>query len=179
MTNPKEAGGFSGMLIDLDLAVRVDKAGKDEQTEAHAMTGTLEFIAIELLEATLTTETRRLEHTYRHDLESFFYVFLSVCVRYGWEKVKAPKEHPLSAWYTGKLENIAMAKSGNMESRQFEKYILTKFSPTFDRLKDLARILRDFLFHKGILYTSTPEEPRPLYDSMVKAFDDTIRALDW
>ncbi len=86
MTNPKEAGGFSGMLIDLDLAVRVDKAGKNEQTEAHAMTGTLEFIAIELLEATLNTETRRLEHTYRHDLESFFYVFLSVCVRYGWNK---------------------------------------------------------------------------------------------
>lgn len=62
------ADGFTGMLTDLDLAI-VD----GERTSARHMTGTIEFMAIDVLYG--------LEHTYKHDLESFFYVLLWICVR--------------------------------------------------------------------------------------------------
>jgi serine/threonine protein kinase len=60
ITNPETAGGFTGMLIDLDLAIV-----SSERTGGRHMTGTMEFMAIDVL--------RGVEHTYRHDLESFFY----------------------------------------------------------------------------------------------------------
>ena len=101
LTDPKQTGGLSGMLIDFDLAVTVDEGGKNERTEEQVMTGTLEFIAIEILEGALRKDTSGIEHTYRHDLESFFYVFLSVCIRYGWDDGKAPNQNPLHMWYRG------------------------------------------------------------------------------
>ena len=53
--------GFTSMLIDLYLA-------KATGVGARYKTGTTEFIAIEVL--------RGVAHTYRHDLELFFYVLL-------------------------------------------------------------------------------------------------------
>lgn len=61
ITDPKTADGFTGMLIDLDLAI----VG-GERSGARHQTGTMEFMAIDVL--------RGVKHTYRHDLESFFYV---------------------------------------------------------------------------------------------------------
>lgn len=69
ITNPKTAKGFTGMLIDLDLA-KIVGSGK---TGARHQTGTVEFMAIQVL--------RKVAHTYRHDLESFFYVLLWICGR--------------------------------------------------------------------------------------------------
>jgi hypothetical protein len=58
---------------DLDLST----VG-DERTGARQQTGTMEFMAIDVL--------RGVEHTYRHDLESFFYVLLWICARRAWER---------------------------------------------------------------------------------------------
>src|SRR5690242_15624294 len=80
LIDPAKNGGFSGMLIDLDLAVAVGEDGRNEQTKARHMTGTLQFMAIEILKGGLDSKTVGIEHTYRHDLESFFYVFLSICI---------------------------------------------------------------------------------------------------
>ena len=73
ITNPKETNGFSGMLIDEDLAKEIGSG----PSGARHQTGTMEFMAIEVL--------LRVSHTYRHDLESFFYVLLCGCapVAYG------------------------------------------------------------------------------------------------
>lgn len=61
ITDPKKANGFTGMLIDVDLAKEVGSG----RTGARHQTGTMEFImSIQVL--------RRVAHTYRHDLESFF-----------------------------------------------------------------------------------------------------------
>lgn len=64
ITNPEENGGFTGMLIDLDL-VKVLGSGR---SGARHQTGTMEFMAIEFLLG--------IHHTYRHNLESFFYVLV-------------------------------------------------------------------------------------------------------
>ena len=61
--------GFKGMLIDLDLA----KVRDSGPSEARHQTGTMQFMAVEVL--------RKTEHTYGHDLESFFYVLLWMCAR--------------------------------------------------------------------------------------------------
>jgi serine/threonine protein kinase len=71
-----DAGGEGdprGMLIDLDLAKELNSG----PSGARHRTGTMEFMAIEVLEGRA--------HIYRHDIESFFYVFLWVIIRYGQE----------------------------------------------------------------------------------------------
>ena len=72
ITDPSEANGFTGMLIDLDLA----KVVGSERSGARHQTGTVEFMAIQVLQ--------KAAHTYRHDLESFFYVLLWICARRAW-----------------------------------------------------------------------------------------------
>lgn len=67
--NPETANGFKGMLIDLDLAKERDSG----PSGARHRTGTMQFMAVEVL--------RKADHTYRHDLESFFYVLLWMCAR--------------------------------------------------------------------------------------------------
>lgn len=61
------------MPIDLDLAIL-----DGERTGGRHMTGTMDFMAIDVLHGA--------EHTYRHDLESFFYVPLWMCARRAWER---------------------------------------------------------------------------------------------
>ncbi|KAH0538362.1 hypothetical protein FGG08_005057 [Glutinoglossum americanum] len=64
ITNTEKEEDLSGMLIDLDLVKELDSG----PSGARHRTGTMEFMAIEVLEGKA--------HTYRHDLESFFHVFL-------------------------------------------------------------------------------------------------------
>jgi hypothetical protein len=58
-----------GRLIDLDLAKELDSV----PSGASHRTCTMQFMAIEVLQGK--------GHTYRHDLESFFYVFTWMCIR--------------------------------------------------------------------------------------------------
>jgi Fungal protein kinase len=62
-----------GMLIDLDLAKELDSV----PSRASHRTGTMQFMAIEVLQGK--------GHTYRHDLESFFYVLIWMCIRHGYD----------------------------------------------------------------------------------------------
>ena len=87
-----------------------------------------------------------------------------------------PRRNPLTAWYTGTIENTYGTKSGDVEPGVFEKVVIPKFSPDFTFAKDLARKLREILFSKGVLYTGTPEKPEELYSPMIQAFDEM---LDW
>ncbi len=71
------------MLINLDCAIKVGKDSKNKQTKARHITGTLQFIAIQILKGGLDLKTISIKHTYQHNLKSFFYIFLLVCIRYG------------------------------------------------------------------------------------------------
>jgi serine/threonine protein kinase len=73
-------GAPKGRLIDLDLAKELDSG-------ARHRTGTMRFMAIEVLEGN--------GHTYRHDLESFLYVFIWMCIRYGYEGTGEQKPNKL------------------------------------------------------------------------------------
>ena len=177
ITTPEENDGLYGMLIDLELGTIVED-GKNTRTGSQRMTGTLKFMAIEVVRMAFRDNQRDLEHTYRHDLESFFYVFLSICVNYGWPPGKKPKEDPFRRWYVGSYEDMVGAKRGDMERGGFRTDLLSKFSPGFGCAKELAMNLRDLLFLKEAeLRTGTPiAYESVLYDQMIGAFDKAIES---
>lgn len=175
ITDPAENHGFSGMLIDLDLATQVDDEGKNVRTNNPGMTGTLKFMAIEVVELALQGSQRDLAHTYRHDLESFFYVFLSLCASERKATGGKRAKDVFQNWYTGSYDSIVGAKRGCMEPGGFEGLVLAKFRSEFGHLKGLARELRNTLFLEGALRTGLPDgDSSLLYDKMIGAFDRSL-----
>ncbi|GJJ09879.1 hypothetical protein Clacol_004103 [Clathrus columnatus] len=68
-----------GVLNDFDLS-RLSIGGKREGTRANDWTGTIPFIAIDLLSP--SAEEGKVRHLYRHDLESFAWVLFWVVSHY-------------------------------------------------------------------------------------------------
>lgn len=109
IADARNDGDPKGMLIDLDLAKELNS----RLSGARHRTGTMEFMAIQVLEGHA--------HTYRHDLESFFYVFLWIIIRHnpeGGEK-QLSKESELRKWYTGSYRAIALAETAHMLVDEF------------------------------------------------------------
>lgn len=168
LTDPATADGVKGMLIDLDLA-------KEEGTGpsgARHRTGTMEFMAIEVL--------LEISHTYRHDLESFFYVLIWQCARRGWDLLWKSREQPASrlrGWYTGNYEEIANTKLGHMDAGKGKglDLLLREFPPVFDCVKPLCRTIRGILFpYKDGTFTGTPKDPDILYQPILGAFETAL-----
>jgi Fungal protein kinase len=169
ITDPRKADGFAGTLIDLDLAKELGSG----PSGARHRTGTMQFMAIEVLLG--------ISHTYRHDLESFFYVLLWLCARHGWDFVQNPKGRPqgsmFTGWYTGSYKEIANKKLGNMDKGKGKglEVIMEEFPPLFDCVKALCKVIRDVLFpYRDGLFTGTPKDAEVLYGPITEAFDNTI-----
>ncbi|KAB8356462.1 hypothetical protein FH972_024045 [Carpinus fangiana] len=174
ITDPLVNDGFTGMLIDMDLATTVGEDGTTNRSGAQAMTGTLKFMAIEILEMGLRDARRDIRHTYRHDMESLFYVFLSACINFG---RSAKRPDPLRSWYTDSYKSMIRAKRGDMERGGFEFLVLTEFGSQFECAKGLASRLRELLFHKGDLFTQTDRDHSRLYGQIIDAFDQTLKEM--
>ncbi|CAM6004313.1 unnamed protein product [Sphagnum balticum] len=173
-------GDPTGLLIDLDLAKELNSV----PSGASHRTGTMQFMAIEVLQGK--------GHTYRHDLESFFYVFIWMCIRYGEDASEPSPSRPLEAkrkgrpttasvlrdWYTGTYTQIARTKVGDMDKNEFEN-VIVEFAPQFERLRQLARELRSILFPimDGAIFTGTFRNHDIMYDGIIEAFDRAIRCL--
>ncbi|KAI5780611.1 hypothetical protein DFH27DRAFT_583507 [Peziza echinospora] len=129
---------LNGFLIDLDFAVEYPPTAA---SGAPHKTGTLPFISIGVLDAE--------EHAYGHDLESFLYVLLWVCL--GSDQGHGPLGE---LWQAGTLESIALIKSGFVtRTNHFENRLGNDFMPQFGAgrplptpLKELARAWRKVLF---------------------------------
>ncbi|KAK5697045.1 hypothetical protein LTR17_024067 [Elasticomyces elasticus] len=153
VTDPDQNEGFSGMLIGLELGTTI-KDGKNIRKGIQRMTGTLMYMALEMIRMCVGNGQPNLEHTYRHDLVFLFYVLLDVCVYYGWE--------------TGR---------GELRTR-----ILGKFSHQFGCARELAWSLRDLLFPLGseLRMGKPAEDESTLYDRMIGAINprsETQRGL--
>ena len=178
VTDPNQNDGSTGMLIDLDLATVVKEDGTNERSEAQKMTGTLKFVAIEVVELAFCNARLKLDYTYRHDLESFFYVLLSVCISCGWGGTRRREADPFQNWYALPYKDIATTKSSHTSKRYFESMIISELSPAFDSVKDLSRVLRDTLFGKGELNTRTDPDASSFYERIIKAYDEAIRTIE-
>ncbi|EQL33690.1 hypothetical protein BDFG_04423 [Blastomyces dermatitidis ATCC 26199] len=134
----------------------------------------MEFMAIEVL--------LNIDHTYQHDLKSFFYVLLWKCGHHGWVFVCNSKRQRilslLTKWYTGSYEEIATAKEGVIGANRFE-LILAEFPCEFDCVKPLCRELRGILIpiQGNAIFTGTPTDPEILYRPAIKAFDKAIDSV--
>ncbi|SZF05395.1 unnamed protein product [Blumeria hordei] len=173
LTDPKLNDGCCGVLIDLDLAISMS----DETCSADAklLTGTIEFIALGILNAHAYPEGDGVFHSYRHDLESFFYVLISVCIRLGWPLNESPFIGTLRKWYKGEIADTYFAKKSAVSPTDFKKIILNAFSPKFHCVKVLASKLRINLFQRYVdPCQDTYLFPEELYNSILKSFDEEI-----
>ncbi|KAI1191807.1 serine/threonine-protein kinase Sgk2 [Nemania serpens] len=153
ITKPETAGGFNGMLIDLDLAI-------GGPSGAQHQAGTVQFMAVEVL--------RKTDHTYRHDLESFFYVLLWMCAR----------QSILRRWEVGTFDSIADAKEGHMTVNTLER-IMGEFPRSLDVVQALCLRLRTALFGDSarLLFGTPAGDPNCLYGSIITAFNDAIQDM--
>ncbi|KAL6909160.1 hypothetical protein GGI43DRAFT_394714 [Trichoderma evansii] len=138
ITDPVTADGFKGMLIDLDLA----KIRDSSPSGARHQTGTMQFMAVEVL--------RTANHTYRHDLESFFYVLLWMCARQSWKNGFAGEEWPprkslLRELEIGSFKTIARSKASDMAVHGLEE-IMGEFPTSLTVIKPLCLNIRTALF---------------------------------
>jgi serine/threonine protein kinase len=175
-------GQPKGRLIDMDLGKELNSI----PSGASHRTGTMQFMAIEVLQGK--------GRTYRHDLESFFYVFIWMCICYGHDanavtadeqgrarssgrKANPTKTSILRGWYTSDYKQIANTKLGHMVG--FDE-ITAEFAPEFHRLRNLAEELRNVLFRTRDLapFTGTYKDRSLMYDGMINAFNSAIYGLE-
>lgn len=116
-------------------------------------------------------------HTYRHDLESFFYVFLWVCIYYSPNGAVEEPSRILEMWGGSSYTDAATAKVGHMDPGRFET-VVAEFSESAVEMKDLVWKLRDVLFPwRDRLFTGTERDIEPVYEAVLQAFTDAIRAI--
>lgn len=157
-----------GILIDLDVAMVLDVGPRNPG--GISITGTPPFMAIGALKGR--------PRTYRHDLESFLYVFLWAVISDGSEF--PPKGSQLQGWRSGSYEEMAERKMVDMAPHGFQA-ILSEFSPKFQALQRFAEGFRQLLFpvreDDGTLWTGTigSQDGRAmLYNEILQLFDQAI-----
>jgi hypothetical protein len=116
-----ENGDAYGTLSDYDLSSRRGVPSDNKQR-----TGTLPFMAIELLSA-----SGPIVHKYEHDVESFYWVLLYaiLCAKDGFQ------ECPMRDW--GNLEMEALSKEKNHYINT--SYLHPDYKPSQTRRKDFER----------------------------------------
>ncbi|KAG6108505.1 hypothetical protein E4U13_006406 [Claviceps humidiphila] len=169
MTEPAKADGYKGMLIDLDLAHDITK---DPSGRRHR-TGTIEFMAVEVLLGQ--------QHTYRHDLESFLYIFIWLCFVYGAQGKGREPTDAIPGWSKGSLNLIAQLKLGHMGSA-FNLFMKEFPAECGERVAQFIATIRDILFTvpNGVEvepWKYAPEDPDVLYEPILRAFEAIIREM--
>jgi Fungal protein kinase len=165
--NPRE-GDPKGFLIDLDLARLTDSTTNSGTLHR---TGTMEFMAIEVLR-------REAAHTWRHDLESFFYLFIWICILYdGRGKPRYPQPTVLEPWSGALAATVKVSQTTSND--ELEMQILDFFPKKFSGLKGLLKEWRNALFplRDGGVFTGTHENHKPVYEEIIGIFEKRIEAM--
>ncbi|KAI0483668.1 kinase-like domain-containing protein [Xylaria cf. heliscus] len=164
-----------GVLIDFDQALELKHARAIEP-----LVGSDGFMAIGILSGQ--------KHTYRHDLESLFYVFLWLAIGNDHEHDDAndilngiPKTSRLWTWCSLDFRTVGREKATDMSPEGFSR-ILGEFSADFAPLRGLAEELHALMFplRDGKIFTGTETEEaavKQLYNEMAGAFDRAALAL--
>ncbi|KAJ7084022.1 hypothetical protein B0H15DRAFT_932224 [Mycena belliarum] len=159
-----------GLLIDLDYALVLEQDGERGPTAAGHRTGTLPFMAIDVL-----TEGDQLPvHEPRHDLESFLYVLIWICVHYaGPGNVERQNfdiyQSSLACWVTGLTYSAigdskvaTMTRPANWKSR-----VLANFAPYFEPLQPCVTEWKDLQIRDEMTY-----------DAVLDVLESALASLD-
>ncbi|KAI0165301.1 hypothetical protein GGR52DRAFT_585334 [Hypoxylon sp. FL1284] len=125
----KENPSWPSFLIDLDLGIRKDREGV---TGTKGNTGTRAFMAI----GTLLGE----QHSFMHDLESFFWVLFWICIHYNGPNKSRVVAH-FDKWNYLGTPFIALS--------MLRKIVFTKDKPWDRKDETLYSRMRDTLRGKG------------------------------
>jgi hypothetical protein len=102
------SGRAVGVLTDYDLS-----SARDAHT-SHERIGTTPFIALELL----TRRAVKVERLYKHDIESFIWVFTWVCLRYEDGELKGGL---LDSWLKRSISRCRIEKVDFLSSERYKK----------------------------------------------------------
>ena len=105
LVSEDESGGF---LIDLDHAIRVDRA---ENSGAPGRTGTRVFMSIGLLRQ---SDSQRGPHSFMDDLESVFWVLFWICVHYSGPNSKLIRRSKYEHWNFRSPSELSALKVGEI-----------------------------------------------------------------
>jgi thiamine kinase-like enzyme len=164
-----------GVLLDFNFALDLDNVRPIEP-----MVGSDGFMAIGILSGQ--------RHTYRHDLESLFYVFLWIAIAIDRVHDEAndilkgiPKTSRLWKWCTMDFGAVGRDKAADMSPEGFEG-ILDEFSSDFAPLRGLAKELHALIFpvRDGKIFTGTETDQvavQRVYDGMADAFNRSALAF--
>ncbi|KAI1382494.1 uncharacterized protein F4822DRAFT_423556 [Hypoxylon trugodes] len=128
----------SGFLIDLDLAIKVQREGA---SGAKGKTGTRAFMAIGVLLGE--------QHSFMHDLESFFWVLFWICIHYNGPNEDIGRTE-FESWNYESDGNLAGLKKGMVSDEgDFIKTTEECFTPYYQPLVPWVNRLRRVVFPNG------------------------------
>ncbi|KAM0268990.1 hypothetical protein ACHAPA_004591 [Fusarium lateritium] len=129
---------WPSFLIDLDLAI---KESREAASGAKGKTRTHAFMAI----GALLGE----QHSFMHDLESFFWVLFWICIHYNGpnEDRAVPR---FDKWNYMDMEELAISKTGIISNESdFRRIIDGNFTPCYQPLVPWIQKLRKVVFPNG------------------------------
>lgn len=152
MVNEEHEQSWRSFLIDLDLAIETTR---EEASGARGKTGTRAFMAI----GALLDD----EHSFMHDLESFFWVLFWICIHYD-SRHEGRRVPRFEKWNFVDTEELASSKKGVIDDEEdFLKIAEENFTPYYRPLITWVNRLRRKVFPNGERWKKP--EPR-LYSSM-------------
>ncbi|KAG6053956.1 hypothetical protein E4U32_007201 [Claviceps aff. humidiphila group G2b] len=164
MINEESNQSWPHFLIDLDHAIEIDH--HDASTE-RTKTGTRAFMAIGLLQGE--------EHSFLHDLESFFWVLLWICIHHGKSGKSSRRSPRFAKWnYFNDLDLLVDKQSVIFSHSDFTEFAKREFMPYYKPLIPYVIELRGILAYIAelpgkVFKTSTPlKKTGPeLYSQMI------------
>ena len=167
-----------GFLIDLDLAKYIGPTPTPATSTSGSFrrrTGTMFFMAIEILKGT------HLRHSWRHDLESFFYVLIWLCVTAPTDSYPEAKTMMEQKWGCG---NAAREKLAQVTQEEDWDDMVGLFAPSMSggNAENVLCGWRQVLFPAklGGFGVVTGEEGRDrgeVYDKMIQILEQELLRL--
>ncbi|KAI9856816.1 MAG: hypothetical protein M1813_008753 [Trichoglossum hirsutum] len=159
MNEEKDNPSWPSFIIDLDLAIRENR---ENSSGAPSKTGTRAFMAIGALYGE--------EHTFMHDLESFFWVLFWICIHY--TGPGRARETEFEFWNYENTTRLAEIKQGMVvHEGDFIKKVSQNFTPYHQPLIPWVNRLRRVVFPEGKRW----ERKEPTLYSQMKAVLEKAR----
>lgn len=153
---------YKGFLIDLDAAMEIDPENPSKATGAAEATTARAFMAIKSLRGT------KYRYTPSHDLESFFWVLLWLCLHYNDDGAKIANDE-YDQWNYASDRILRKLKVGTIYNEEmFLEEMREVFTTKFKPLVRVVNELRKVLFPVGV---EREEDVSVLYEQMYDVLD--------
>jgi len=162
MYDTSATNGPVGIVNDFDLASWVDHS-----TTNNDRTGTIPFMAIDMLDGGLDDRIPRL---YRHDMESFIWVLAYITVaniEYKDRTIEISPRRRVETWFK---DNTQADRDAHISSKESFHSVYGNRQPVSGRYRDYISVVKQMIrywanFHESqqvMKYTQNPDLPIPM-----------------